>query len=59
MLLMVGKGIRGGKYVTLIIDMQKLITNALKDYDKHEELSNFEFSKFLKTSIIYMDRHYL
>ena len=59
MLLMVEKGVRGGKYITLIIDMQKLITNALKDYDKYKELPNFEFLKFLKTSVIYMDSHCL
>ena len=35
MLLMVEKGIRGEEeYVTLFIDMQKLITNNMKDYVK-------------------------
>ena len=28
----------GGGYVTLFIDMQKLVTNTLKDYERNKEL---------------------
>ena len=31
------------EYVTLLIDMQKLITNAWKIYDKNKELSDLQY----------------